>query len=51
MERGFDKLMTPMGINLVAGALLLFFVIIAAGGVTWRLMEVKQRAERDEKQG
>lgn len=43
MERGFDKLMTPMGLNLVVLALALFFVIIAAGGVWWRLAEQAKR--------
>ena len=45
MERGFDKLMTPMGIGVVTLTLFLFFVICAAGGIWWRLAE---RAKREE---
>jgi len=48
MERGFDKLMTPEGLYVVAGAMFLFFLIIVAGGVVWKLMERASRAkERD----
>lgn len=47
MERGFDKLMTPMGLPLVTMALFLFFVVIAAGGVWWRLAEVARRERRE----
>lgn len=43
MDRGFDKLMTPMGLNVVVGAMFLFFVIIAAGGVWWRISEQASR--------
>lgn len=43
MERGFDQLMTPMGVNVVVMALFLFFVIIVAGGVWWRLTEQAKR--------
>ena len=48
MERGFDKLMTPTGINIVVGAMFLFFLIIAAGGVIWRLMERASRTKQDD---
>jgi hypothetical protein len=48
MERGFDKLMTPEGLNLVVGAMFLFFLIIVAGGVIWRMMERASRAKRDD---
>jgi len=47
MERGFDKLMTPMGLNVVVLAMFLFFLIIAAGGVWWRLSEQAQREKRN----
>ena len=47
MERGFDKLMTPMGVGLVTLALFLFFVICAAGGIWWRVAEQAKR-EKDE---
>lgn len=48
MERGFDKLMTPMGLNAVVLAMFFFFVVIAAGGVWWRLREQAIRAKRGE---
>lgn len=46
MERGFDKLMTPMGLNAVVLTMFLFFVVIAAGGVVWRLKEQASREKR-----
>lgn len=46
MERGFDKLMTPAGLNVVVAAMFLFFLIIAAGGVWWRLSEQAQREKK-----
>jgi hypothetical protein len=46
MERGFDQLMTPMGVNVVVLALLFFFVVIVAGGVWWRLTEQAKREKR-----
>lgn len=48
MERGFDKLMTPMGLPLVTMALFLFFMVIAAGGVWWRLADRAKRQKLDE---
>lgn len=48
MERGFDKLMTPGGVLVVTAALFLFFVVIAAGGVAWRLAEREARGKRGE---
>lgn len=48
MERGFDKLMTPEGLNLVVGSMFLFFLIIVGGGVVWRLMERASRAKQDD---
>jgi len=47
MERGFDKLMTPDGLNLVVGAMFLFFLFIVAGGVAWKLLERASRAKED----
>jgi len=43
MDRGFDKLMTPMGLPVVVAAMFLFFVIIAAGGIWWRISEQANR--------
>lgn len=48
MERGFDKLMTPTGLNIVVLSMFLFFVLIAVGGVAWRLMERASKAKRDD---
>lgn len=48
MERGFDKLMTPEGLNLVVGSMILFFLIIVAGGVVWKMMERASRAKQDD---
>ncbi len=48
MERGFDKLMTPEGVGVVTFALFLFFVVIAAGGVFWKLMDRERRRKRGE---
>ncbi|GEM_PF-6272980 len=51
MERGFDKLMTPMGLMAVVGALFLFFLVCAAGGVWWRLAEQAKRHKAAEVNG
>ena len=51
MERGFDKLMTPMGLMAVVGALFLFFLVCAAGGVWWRLAEQAKRQKATEASG
>lgn len=48
VERGFDKLMTPMGVNAVVFAMFLFFVVCAAGGVWWRLTERAKRRRSPE---
>ena len=48
MERGFDRLMTPGGVGVVTLALFLFFVVIAAGGVVWTLMDRARRARGGE---
>ena len=40
--------MTPTGLPLVVMALFLFFVVVAAGGVFWRLFERESRRKRGE---
>lgn len=46
MRRGFDDLMTPMGINLIVALMALFAVIIFAGAYAWRVMEQANRVKQ-----